>query len=123
MNRIYNKICFLLENRKAKKLGFSLFKADSEIIEKFKNTVKGNKNISDREVIKKISRDVYSGQQIYKDNNKTIVAYGYLHIFYDRKLKIIYDIQNYKSYSKNKCGRINQEIKAELNKIYGLEDK
>ena len=120
---IYDKICFLIENRKAKKLGFPLIKVDDKIIEKFKNTVKNNKNKSDSEVIKKISRNTYSGQQIYKDNYKIIVAYGYLQIFYDRKSNIIYDIQNYKSYSKNKCGRINQEIKAELNKIYGLEDK
>ena len=123
INNIYDKICFLIENRNAQKLGFPLIKVDDKIIEKFKNTVKNNKNKSDSEVIKKISRNTYSGQQIYKDNYKIIVAYGYLQIFYDRKSNIIYDIQNFKPYSNKKCGRINQEIRNELNKIYKLEDK
>ena len=77
-------------------------------------------NKTDIEIIKKINRDLYSGQRIYKDNNIINVAYGYLHISYDRKLNIINNINN--KYRSKKCGRINQEIRAELNKIYEIEE-
>ena len=121
--KIYHKICILLENRNAQKLGFPLLNVSDEIIKKFKNTVKGNKNISDREAIKKINRDMYSGEELYQNEVKILIGYGYLRIHYSKKLKMIYDIQNYRPYSDRKCGRINQEIRNELNKIYGLEDK
>lgn len=121
MNKIYNKICFLKVKRKAKKYGFPIIKVTEAVIEKFRDDVKDNENKSDIEIIKKINRDMYSGQQIYKNNGTIKVAYGYLHISYDKKLNIINDINN--KYRGKKCGRINQEIKAELNKIYGLEDK
>ena len=123
MNKIYNKICFLIENRKCQNLGFPLLNVSDEIIKKFKNTVKGNKNISDREALKKINRDMYSGEELYQNETKILVGYGYLRIHYSKKLKMIYDIQNYKPYSDRKCSYINKELKSELNKIYGLEEK
>ena len=86
----------------------------------YKNTVKGNKDKSDLEVIKKINRDFYSGQQIYKNNNYIVIAYGFLHIRYDRKLNKINYIQN--KYKCKKCGKINQEIRSKINEIYEIEE-
>ena len=100
-----------------------MLNVSDEIIKKFKNTVKGNKNISDREALKKINRDMYSGEELYQNETKILVGYGYLRIHYSKKLKMIYDIQNYKPYSDRKCSYINKELKSELNKIYGLEEK
>ena len=120
MNKIYNKICFLKVKRKAKKYGFPIIEVTQGAIGEFRNNVKDNKNKTDIEIIKKINRDLYSGQRIYKDNNIINVAYGYLHISYDRKLNIINNINN--KYRSKKCGRINQEIRAELNKIYEIEE-
>ena len=119
-NNINNKIRFLKVKKKAEKYGFPIIGVTEAVIEKFRDDVKDNSDKSDIEIIKKINRDLYSGQQIYKNNNIINVAYGYLHISYDRKLNIINNINN--KYRSKKCGRINQEIKAELNKIYEIEE-
>ena len=117
---ICNKIHILTQNREAKKLGFIRIFVTDKVVKKYKNTVKGNKDKSDEEIIKKINRNFYSGQQIYKDDDIITRAYGCLHIRYDRKLNKIYYIRN--KYKSKRCGKINQEIRSQLNKIYEIEE-
>ena len=119
---ICNKIHILTQNREAKKLGFTRIFVTDKVVKKYKNTVKGNKDKSDLEVVKKINRNFYSGQQIYKDDDIITRAYGCLQIRYDRKLKTIYDIKNKFELNNGKCGKINQEIRSQLNKIYEIEE-
>ena len=120
---ICNKIHILTQNREAKTLGFTRVSVTEEVVKKYKNTVKGNKDKSDLEVVKKINRNFYSGQQIYKDDDIITRAYGCLHIKYDRLTNEIYDIINYKCYSDVKMGRINEELKEKLNELYRIKEE
>ena len=120
---ICNKIHILTQNREAKKLGFIRIFVTDKVVKKYKNTVKGNKDKSDEEIIKKINRNFYSGQQIYKNNNITVVAYGCLHISYDRINMMIFKIVNYKSYGCEKVGNIDEDIKSKLNKLYKIKEE
>lgn len=126
IGRIKENICsqiqILTQNREAKKLGFIRIFVTDKVVKKYKNTVKGNKDKSDLEVVKKINRNFYSGQQIYKDDDIITRAYGCLHIFYDRKTKTIYDIKNKFELNNGKCGKINREIRSQLNKIYEIRE-
>ena len=52
------------------------------------------------------------------------VAYGCLHIHYDRINMIIHKIVNYKIYGCDKIGNIDEDIKSKLNELYKIkEDK
>ena len=119
---IWNKVRYSILMARAEWYKFPIIEITQGAIDYFKDEVRGNSNKSDLEIIKKINRDFYSGQQIHKDNGKLIIAYGYLHIIYDRKLNIIYGIENHNSYSYKKEGKINRDIRDKLNKLYGIKE-
>ena len=121
---MFNKIKWLLLKKKAKKEGFPIVHIPSRIIEKYRNVVRGNTKDSDMTCILKLNRNFYSGQQIYKNNKFTTVAYGCLHIHYDRVNQCIYKVINYKIYGCDKIGNIDTELKSKLNELYKIkEDK
>ena len=121
---MFNKIKWLLIKRQAKKEGYPIIYIPNRVIEKYRNDVRGNSEDSDLICILKLSRNFYSGQQIHKDNKYITIAYGCLHIHYDRINCCIYKCINYKEYSCEKIGLINEELKEKLNSLYGIkEDK
>ena len=121
---MFNKIKWLLLKRQAKKEGYPLIHIPSRVIEKYRNDVRGNSNDSDLTCILKLSRNFYSGQQIHKDNKFLVIAYGCLCIHYDRITQCVYKVVNYREYSCEKIGVINEELKSKLNRLYRIkEDK
>ena len=116
-----NKIKLLLIKRKAKKEGYPLIHIPSRVIEKYRNDVRGNSNDSDLTCILKLSRNFYAGQQIHKDNKYITIAYGCLHIYYDRINCCVYKVVNYRYYGCDKIGNIDEVIKSKLNELYKIE--
>ena len=55
---ICNKIHILTQNREAKKLGFTRVFVTDEVVKKYKNTVKGNKDKSDEELVNEEAEDL-----------------------------------------------------------------
>ena len=119
---MFNKIKWLILKRQAKKEGYPIIGVHENVIEKYKVDIRGNISDSLEIATLKLSRNFHSGQVIYKDNKMIIVAYGCLHIRYDRITKTIYDIINYKIYSYAKVGKIDYELKSKLNKLYRIEE-
>ena len=120
---MFNKIKLLLIKRQAKKEGYPIIYIPNRVIEKYRNDVRGNSNDSDLTCILKLSRNFYSGQQIHKDNKYITIAYGCLHIYYDRINQTIFKVTNYKEYSCEKIGIINEELKEKLNKLYKIKEE
>ena len=120
---MFNKIKLLLIKRKAKKEGYPIVHIPSRVMEKYRSDVRGNTKDSDMTCILKLNRNYYSGQQIHKDNKFMTVAYGCLHIHYDRINQTILKVTNYKEYSCEKIGLINEELKEKLNKLYKIKEE
>lgn len=121
MNKTINKIKWLLFKRNVRKQGYPIMNITDEVIRKYKVVIKNNESDSDILVILKLSRNYHAGQQIFKNNNVIIKAYGCLHITLNRENNMIIDIKNYKSYSEIKKGYINFDIKDRLNELYGID--
>ena len=119
---MFNKIKWLLLKRQSKKEGYPIVHIPSRVIEKYRSDVRGNTKDSDITCIFKLNRNFYSGQQIHKDNKFITVAYGCLHIYYDRINMMIFKVVNYKSYGCEKVGNINEELKEKLNELYKIKE-
>ena len=119
-----NKIKLLLIKRKAKKEGYPLIHIPSRVVEKYRNDVRGNSNDSDLTCILKLSRNFYSGERISEDGRYITIAYGCLHIHYDRINQCIYKVINfnYKTYGCEITGIIDYELKDKIHKLYKIEE-
>ena len=115
------KIKMIMIKRQAKKEGYPIFNISDEVIRKYKVDIRNNENDSDVLATLKLSRNYYAGQQIFKNDNIIIKAYGCLHITLYRKSNLIIDIKNYKCYSDVKLGYIDKSIKEKLNELYNIE--
>ena len=115
-----NKIKWLLLKRQAKKENYPILKTSDEVLRKYKVIIKNNEDDSDLIATLKLSRNYYAGQQIFKNDNIIIKAYGCLHITLYRKNNLIIDIKNYKCYSDVKLGNIDRGIKEKLNELCQL---
>jgi hypothetical protein len=98
-----------------KQYGFQYIIVPKVVINKYRNTTKKNKHLSDKEIEFKINRELYSGQVQSKNDIRSIVHYGYLKIVKDNKRNLIIDIHNSHS---NRNGNIQHDIKDKLNSIY-----
>lgn len=116
-----NKIKLLRIKRRAKKENYPILKISDEVLRKYKVDIRNNEDDSDLIATLKLSRNYYSGQQILKNDNIIIKAYGCLHITLYRKNNLIIDIKNYKCYSDVKLGYIDRSIKEKLNELYKIE--
>lgn len=116
-----NKVKLLLLKRQAKKENYPILKTSDEVLRKYKVIIKNNEDDSDLIATLKLSRNYYAGQQIFKNDNIIIKAYGCLHITLYRKNNLIIDIKNYKCYSDIKLGWIDRGVKEKLNELYKIE--
>ena len=116
------KIKMMIIKRKAKKENFPILDVADRILDKYRYRVNNNEHKSDNEIILKLSRNVYSGEIIDKDERYIVFAYGCLHIKFDAELNEIYNICNYKTYSNIKQGKIDFGIKNKLNKLYEIKE-
>jgi hypothetical protein len=98
-----------------KQYGFQYIIVPKVVINKYRNTTKKNKHLSDKEIEFKINRELYSGQVQSKNEIRDIIHYGFLRIVKDNKRNLIIDIHNSKS---NRNGKIKYNIKDTLNSIY-----
>ena len=111
----------LMIKRQAKKENYPILKVSDAVLRKYKVIIKNNEDDSDLIATLKLSRNYYSGQQIFKNDNIIIKSYGCLHITLYRKTNLIIDIKNYKCYSDIKLGYIDRDVKEKLNELYKIK--
>lgn len=85
---------FYLYKRRMKKKGYIIHKVDKTVIEYFKVITKGNKNLEDIEVVKKINRDFNVGK--FDSINELYVTkiYGALSVTLCKQTDTIIGISN-----------------------------
>ena len=105
---------FILK-QKLKENGFPWITVHKDIIQKYRNTTRDNKNLTNDEVSFKINRSYYCGNLDSRNEIRDFINYGFLKITKDNKRNLIIDIHNS---SKNRNGHIKFHIKDEMTAIY-----
>lgn len=98
-----------------KEYGFPYIKVKKSVIKKYRETTNKNKHLSDSEIEFKINREYYSAKPDSINDKRDIVLYGYLTITKNNENNTIVDIHNSK---KNRCGKIQYNIKDKMDIIY-----
>jgi len=112
MTNVFKK--FILK-QKLKENGFPFITVHKDIIQKYRDTTRDNKNLTDDEIAFKLNRSYYCGSTDSVNENRSILNYGFLKIIKDNKRNLIIDIHNS---SQNRNGRIKFQVKDKMTAIY-----
>jgi hypothetical protein len=101
--------------QKLKENGFKWLKVPKKIIKKYRDTTNKNKDLDNFTIQYKLNREFYSSSKDSINEDRDICYYGYLKITKSNKTNTIINIHNSKS---NRCGRIHDDVKKAITKIY-----
>ena len=110
-----DKIKLVRIKSKAKKEGYILIKVGKDNLQKYKNKVKDNNNISDLKALLKINRDYYCGEVIRIKNGIKTVRYGALEINVDVEKNKVVSIKN-----NVRSGLIHKLKRKKLNELFEI---
>lgn len=117
---MFNKLIKRRLKTKMQKEGFDFYEANENVINNFRDNVKGNSKLSDLEILKKINRDFFCSRCTTENFTQTTRYYGFLQITYDRLADRFVYIYNQK-HKYTICGKIDYELKEKLNKILNIK--
>lgn len=109
---------YFVNKKLNKEFGISLIKINENCINKYRNTVRGNKEDKNYICLMKLNRNYILGKKVFENRRYIIKAYGNLRIKYNKEENMIVDIHNDKGMGKE--FNINAEMKDKLNKIMKL---
>ena len=107
---------------------YPILDINNQLVKEYGDTTNFNNYEDYVRCVKKISRDFYCGEIVEDNDILTVVAYGYLYIYFSKKHNSIVDIKayNWKEIESDillKQGKINGGLKKKLNILYNIYNK